>query len=87
MFVHFGFGDGGGVHHRAGAHHGVGEDGGFFRGHSLEVNGNGHGGQLVVGDGAGGEAVDEEADFFIGQNMSVAFFFNNPFGNHESLQF
>ena len=73
------------IHRVAGAHHGIGKDGGFVVIHAPEPHRHGPGGHLVVGDGAVGIAADQKADFLVGEDAAVAFFLNQINSSHENL--
>ena len=72
--IDLGAGDVAQVNDVARAHHGVGQPGGFLRGHAAPEDRHEQSGRLVVGEGlAVAHAAREELDLVLGQGAAVAF--------------
>ena len=84
MLVHEGARDARQVHPVARLEHGGREGGGFGRAHALEEYGHEQGRHLVLGNGAGHVAVDDEADFALVERLPEALLHDDVYGSHIS---
>jgi hypothetical protein len=82
VLVDLGAGDGRQVEHVAGAEHGLGEGQHLGRGHAAEEDRHAEGGQLGVGDLAGGEAADQPLELGAGERPAVALPVDQLVGPH-----
>ena len=82
VFVHLDALDGGQIHHITGASHHIGEDRGFFVGHTAQVNGHHQRGHLVVRHRAVHISVHRKGDLLPVQLSAVPFFGDNIVHSH-----